>query len=218
MKGLYLYIACVSFSNLSAQSLEHFGLKGNVKTLQEELKICSNLYGKTQTKDCSSLTSEKQFTKDGYLVDYKDSWGFVSTTREKVETPTGWLETVFKEDNGVKRKWSENYYDKQNVINKTIDFDKLENVSRITNYFYNEAGRIIKMERVSHFNTIEEKAISYFDEYGMFNAAEMYENDKLISREEFVLEYKFDEKGNWVQSTVISQFSTDIHNRKITYY
>lgn len=83
MKNSVLIFFFVFFGlNLNAQSLQSFGLKGNVKLIQEELKMYSNKYGKTQTKDCSILTSEKQFNEKGYLLEYKDSFKIEGITRE----------------------------------------------------------------------------------------------------------------------------------------
>jgi len=217
MKGLYIFMACVLFSNLNAQSLESFGLKGNVKTLQEELKICSNKYGKPQTKDCSTSTSEKQFTKEGYLSDYKDSFKIEGIIREKVETPNGWLETVYNNEDGLKIKLGEHYYNKEDLMLETISYQS-DTVFNITNYFYDEVGRKTKWERYSDLNGVKEKTISFFDEYGSFSSFEIYRDEVLSDQAKFDITYKFDEKGNWVKSIVITEFSTDIHNRTITYY
>lgn len=218
MKGLYIFIACVLFSNLNAQSLESFGLKGNVKTLQEELKMCSNRNGKAQTKDCSTLTGEKRFTKEGYLSDYKDSLGSGNITREKVETSTGWLETVYNNEDGLKIKFAENYYNKEDLITQTLSIDEQSTVNRVTEYFYDEVGRKTKKEEIAHIDGVKEKTISFFDEYGSFSSFEIYRDEVLSDQGTFNITYEFDEKGNWVKSIVITEFSTDIHNRTITYY
>lgn len=218
MKGLLLFVTFGVFANLNAQSLESFSLKGNVKSLQEELKICSNRYGKPQTKDCSTFTSEKQFTKEGNLLDYRDSLGSANITREKVEIPTGWLETVYKVEDGLKIKLGEHYYNKENLITQSLSFDEKGIVNRVKEFFYDEKGKKIKWEEVSEFNGVKEKTISFFDEYGSFSSFEIYHDDKLSDQGKFNVTYKFDENENWVESIVITEFSTDIHTRKITYY
>lgn len=218
MKNITLIFSFAFFGlNLNAQSLESFGLKGNVKTLQEELKMCSNRNGKAQTKDCSTLTGEKQFTKEGYLSDYKDSFKIEGIIREKVETPNGWLETVYNNEDGLKIKLGEHYYNKEDLMLETISYQS-DTVFNITNYFYDEVGRKTKWERYSDLNGVKEKTISFFDEYGSFSGLEMYSDNVLYKKEEFDIKYQFDEKGNWVKSIVITEFSTDIHDRTITYY
>lgn len=218
MKNIALIFFFVFFGlNLNAQSLQSFGLKGNVKLIQEELKMCSNKYGKAQTKDCSILTSEKQFTKEGYLSDYKDSLGSGNITREKVETSIGWLETVYYTEDGLKIKFAENYYNKEDLMLKSISYHS-DVVFNITNYFYNEMGRKTKKEEIAYIEDVREKTISFFDEYGSFSSFEIYRDGVLSDQGKFDITYEFDEKGNWVQSTVITEFSTDIHNRTITYY
>ena len=217
MKSVYIFIACVFFSYSNAQSLQSFGLKGKVKSIQEELKMCSNKNGKAQTKDCSTLTSEKQFTKEGYLSDYKDSLGSENITREKVETPNGWLETVYNNEDGLKIKIGEHYYNKEDLMLKSISYQN-DTVFNITNYFYNEMRRKTKKEKIAYIGGVREKTISFFDEYGSFSSFEIYRDGVLSDQGKFDITYEFDEEGNWVQSTVITEFSTDIHNRTITYY
>lgn len=205
---------------VQAQNLDHFGLKGEVKCVKDEYYQCSEsqLKKSKDPKDCFSLQSEMEFTKDGFYIDNENKLLDDGFTRKKEKIATGYLETVFKEEDGVKRNWSENYYDKQNVINKTISYNEEGDVFIVTNYFYNENGKKTKMIRELKFKDKEQTAISYFDEYGTFNAAEMYENDELISREEFVLEYKFDEKGNWIYNSVATDFGTSFVTREIAYY
>ncbi len=219
MKNIAFILVTVFFGfGINAQSLQSFGLKGNVKSIAEELKICSNRYGKAQTKDCSSLTSEKQFTKEGYLLENKNSLEFEGITREKVEIPTGWLETVYIEEDGLKIKIGEDYYNKENLITKTFFVNESGAVDRVKEYFYDEKGIKIKTEEVAHVDDVKEKTIFFYDEYGSFSGFEIYRDDVLSDQGKFDVTYELDEKGNWVQSIVITEFSTDIHNRTITYY
>src|SRR5690606_1082278 len=138
-------------------------------------------------------------------------------TREKVETPTGWLETVYNNEDGLKIKFAEDYYNNEDLMLESISYQS-DTVFNITKYFYDEMGRKTKCERYSDLNGVKEKTISFFDEYGSFSGFEIYRDDVLSDQGKFNITYEFDEKGNWVQSTVITEFSTDIHNRTITYY
>lgn len=219
MKNSVLILVLLFFGyNLNAQSLASFGLKGKVKSLQEELRICSSRYGKAQTKDCETLTSETQFTKEGYLSDYKDSFKIKGVTREKAATPAGTLEIVFKEEDGVKIKKAEHYYNKDNLMLKTISFDESGAVFSVTDYFYNDKGQKTKWERTYNFDGVKEKNITFFDEFGSISGIEMYTNDILSTKENFDIQYKFDEQGNWVESITVTAFSTDIQTRTIAYY
>lgn len=217
MKSVYIFIACVFFSYSNAQRLESFGLKGKVKSIQDEFKMCSNKCGKTQTKDCSILTSEKRFTKEGYLSDYKDSLGSGSVTREKVETPNGWLETVYNNEDGLKIKIGEHYYNKEDLMLNSISYQR-DTVFNFTKYLYDEMGRKTKKEEIAYIKGVREKTISFFDKYGSFSSFEIYRDDVLSDQGKFDITYEFDEKGNWVQSIVTTEFSTNIHKRTITYY
>lgn len=219
MKNIVLILVLILFGlSLKAQSLESLGLKGEVKSIQEELLMCSHKYGKAQTKDCSSLTSEKQFTKERYLLKNKKSLDFDCITREKVETSSGWLETVYNNEDGLKIKFAENHYDKKDLMYKTVSYEAGE-IFNTTEYFYNNVRMLIRMERNAlNYDGVSEKAVSFFNEYGTFCGLEFYLDNKLDEKYEFDIQYEFDEKGNWVQSTVITEFSTDIHNRVITYY
>lgn len=219
MKNSVLIVVLLFFGfSINAQSLASYGLKGQVKSIQEELKICDNRYGKPQTKDCNTLTSEKNFTKEGYLSDYKDSLGSGNITREKVETPKGWLETVYKNEDGLKIKLAEHTYNKDNLMLKTISFDESGSIFSTTEYFYDEKGRNTKWERISDLNGVTEKRISFFDEFGSFSSVEMYTDDVLHTKENFDIQYKFDEQGNWVEAITFTDFSTDIQTRTIAYY
>lgn len=218
MKNIVLVVMFFGL-NLNAQSLESFGLKGKVKSIQEELKMCSHNYGKAQIKDCSSLTSEKQFTKEGYLLEYKDSLKIEGVTRKKEKTSTGWLETVYNNEDSKTIKLAENYYDKKDLMYKTISYDESGEIFNTTEYFHNDAMMLIRLER----NTLNdegfaEKAVSFFDQYGTFCGLEFYLDNKLNEKYQFDIQYQFDEIGNWVQSIVTTEFSTNIHNRTITYY
>lgn len=218
MKNIVLFVMFFGL-NLNAQSLESFGLKGKVKSIQEELKMCSHNYGKAQTKDCSSLTSEKQFTKEGYLLEFKNSPNHDSVTRKKVETPTGWLETIYNEENDTTIKIAENYYDKNNLMYKRISFDESGAILNTTEYFHNSTGMLMRMERKTlNDDGVTEKAVSFFNEYGTFCGVAIYLDEELNKKYEFNIQYQFDEIGNWVQSIVTTEFSTNIHNRTITYY
>lgn len=191
--------------HLNAQSLESFGLKGNVESIHEELKMCSHNYGKAQTKDCSSLTSEKQFTKEGYLLQLKNLLERDNVTRKKVETPTGWLETIYNEENDSTIKIAENYYDKNNLMYKRISFDESGAILNTTEYFHNSTGMLMRMERKTlNDDGFAEKAVSFFNEYGTFCGVAIYLDDELDKKYEFDIQYQFDEKGNWIQSGSIS--------------
>lgn len=219
LKNIALFVVFAFFGlTINAQSLASFGLKGKVKSIHEEYKNCYSRNGKAQTKDCSILTSKKQFTKEGYLSDYKDSLGPGDITREKVETPDGWLETVYNNEDGSKIKKGEHYYNKDNLMLRTISFNDIGSVFSRTEYFHDENGQTTKWEKTYNLNGVKEKRISFFDEYGSFSGFEIYIDDVLTDNEKFNITYEFDEKGNWIQSTVITEFSTDIQNRKITYY
>ena len=202
---------------LNAQSLESFGLKGNVKSIQEELKICSHNYGKAQNKDCSIVTSEKQFNKKGSLLQHKDSFKIESIIREKVETPNGWLETVYNNEDGLKIKIGEHYYNKEDLMLNSISYQR-DTVFNFTKYFYDEKGRKTKKEEIAYIEGVREKTISFFDEYGSFSSFEIYRDGVLSDKGKFDIQYQFDENGNWIQSIVTTEYSTDIHNRTITYY
>ena len=101
---------------------------------------------------------------------------------------------------------------------RTISFDDIGSVFSRTEYFHDENGQTTKWEKTYNLNDVKEKRISFFDEYGSFSGFEIYIDDVLTDNEKFNITYEFDEKGNWIQSTVITEFSTDIQNRKITYY
>lgn len=218
MKNIVLVVMFFGL-NLNAQSLESFGLKGKVKSIQEELKMCSHNYGKAQTKDCSSLTNEKQFTKEGYLLEFKNSPKYDRVTRKKEKTSTGWLETIYNEENDTTIKIAENYYDKNNLMYKRISFDESGAILNTTEYFHNSTGMLMRMERKTlNDDGVTEKAVSFFNEYGTFCGVAIYLDEELNKKYEFNIQYEFDEIGNWIQSIVTTEFSTDIHSRTITYY
>ena len=218
MKNIVLVVMFFGL-NLNAQSLESFGLKGKVKSIQEELKMCSHNYGKAQTKDCSSLTSEKQFTKQGYLLEFKNSPKYDRATRKKEKTSTGWLETVYNNEDSKIIKLAEFYYDKKDLMYKTISYDESGAILNTTEYFHNSTGMLMRMERKTlNDDGVTEKAVSFFNEYGTFCGVAIYLDEELNKKYEFNIQYEFDEIGNWVQSIVTTEFSTDIHSRTITYY
>lgn len=205
--------------HLNAQSLESFGLKGNVKSIHEELKICNHKYGNEQTTACSTSTSEKKFTKTGDLLQLKNPLERDNVTRKKVETPTGWLETIYNEENDTTIKIAENYYDKNNLMYKRISFDESGAILNTTEYFHNSTGMLMRMERKTlNDDGVTEKAVSFFNEYGTFCGVAIYLDEELNKKYEFNIQYEFDEIGNWIQSIVTTEFSTDIHSRTITYY
>ena len=205
--------------HLNAQSLESFGLKGNVKSIHEELKICNHKYGNEQTTACSTSTSEKKFTKTGDLLQLKNPLERDNVTRKKVETPTGWLETIYNEENDTTIKIAENYYDKNNLMYKRISFDESGAILNTTEYFHISTGMLMRMERNTlNDDGVTEKAVNFFDQYGTFCGLEFYLDNKLNEKYEFDIQYQFDEIGNWIQSIVTTEFSTDIHSRTITYY
>lgn len=217
MKNIVLVVMFFGL-NLNAQSLESFGLKGKVKSIQEELKMCSHNYGKAQTKDCSSLTNEKQFTKEGYLLEFKNSPKYDLVTRKKEKTSTGWLETVYNNEDSKTIKLAEFYYNTDNLITKTFFVDENVALDRVKEYFYDNKGIKTKTEEVTYIDDIKEKTIIFYDEYGNFSGFEIYRDDVLSDQGKFDIQYQFDEKGNWVQLIVTTEFSTNIHKRTITYY
>lgn len=216
MKNIVLILVLILFGlSLKAQSLQSFGLKGKVKSIQEELLMCSHKYGKAQTNDCSSLTSEKQFSTDGYFVEKEREVEVI--TREKKDTPSGFIETVYKKEKDLKIKLRENYYNKENLMLNSISYQS-DTIFNLTKYFYDEMGRKTKKEEIAYIEGVREKTISFFDEYETFCGFEIYRNEVLSDQGKFDVKYEFDEKGNWIQSIVITEFSTDIHKRTFTYY
>ena len=200
--------------NLNAQSLESFGLKGNVKSIQEEYKRCSK---SNSDADCFPLSSEMKFSKDGYLL--KNSLEFDGISREKKESPTGWLETVYREEDSLTIKLAENYYDKKDLMYKTISYDEFGDVFNTTQYFYNDVRMLIRMERNTlNYDGVREKAVSFFNEYGTLCGVEFYLDNKLDEKYEFDIQYKFDETGNWIYYDVDDKFSKSVLTRTITYY
>lgn len=218
MKAVFVIILIVFFSNLHAQSLESFGLKGKVKSIQQELKICSSKYGKAQTKDCSTSTSEKQFSENGFFIENENALKDNGLIRERKEISTGILQTIYKEEDGITRKWFEQYYNKEGLIFKAIAFNDSNEVFSVYEYFYDDKGKIISSINQLELNGIKERRVSYYDNYGTFYAAEIYHNGELHERNDFILEYKFDKEGNWIYSYVDDHFSRYIYNRTITYY
>lgn|SRR5690554_75568 len=217
MKNIAFILVTVFFCfGIKAQSLQSFGLKGNVKSIQEEYKRCSK---SDIDADCFPLSSEMEFSKDGYLLKNKNSLEFDGISRKKKETPTGWLETVYKEEDSITIKFAENYYDKKDLVYKTITYDESGGIFNTTEYFYNEVKMLIRMERNLLNNSgVIEKAVSFFNEYGTFSGVEFYLDDKLDEKYEFDIQYKFDETGNWVYYDVVDKFNKSVFTRTITYY
>jgi len=215
MKNIVLVIMFFGL-NLNAQSLESFGLKGNVKSIQEEYKRCSK---SDIDADCFPLSSEMKFSKDGYLLKNKNSLEFDGISREKKESPTGWLETVYREEDSITIKLAENYYDKKDLMYKTISYDESGEVFITTQYFYNDVRMLIRMERNTlNYDGVKERAVSFFNEYGTFCGLEFYLDNKLDEKYEFDIQYEFDETGNWVYYYVVDKFNKSVFTRTITYY
>lgn len=215
MKNIVLFVMFFGL-NLNAQSLESFGLKGNVKSIQEEYKRCSK---SNSDADCFPLSSEMKFSEDGYLLKNKNSLEFDGISREKKESPTGWLETVYREEDSLTIKLAENYYDKKDLMYKTISYDEFGDVFNTTQYFYNDVRMLIRMERNTlNYDGVREKAVSFFNEYGTLCGVEFYLDNKLDEKYEFDIQYKFDETGNWIYYDVDDKFSKTVFTRTITYY
>lgn len=219
VRNIVLILVSILFSfTLKAQSLQSFGLKGKVKSIQQELKICPNRNGKAQTKECTSSTSEKQFSEDGFFIENENTLKNNGLIREKKEISTGILQTIYKEEDGIKRKWFEQYYNKEGVIFKAISFNDLHEVFSVYEYFYDDKGKMISSINEVNLNGIKERRVSYYDNYGTFYATEIYHNGEFHERNDFIVEYKFDKEGNWIYSYIDDKFCRYTYNRTITYY
>ena len=84
MKNIVLFVMFFGL-NLNAQSLESFGLKGNVKSIQEEYKRCSK---SNSDADCFPLSSEMKFSKEkpNIIVEYKNNSGSINWEVSNYET------------------------------------------------------------------------------------------------------------------------------------
>jgi len=216
MKGVYIFIACVLFSNLKAQSLQSFGLKGNVKSIKESCNDCSA--NNMNTEQCFFHEINYFFTNQGKYIKPKLKELGYEYLKEKQSTTNGFAISTFKKVDDDIFKHYDQYYDNDDLLIKTVYYDKEGKVKDEYNCFYTKNNLREKVIRVSDENGLNKTIISYWDEYGSACGDETYYAGKLLEKRVFDIKYKFDEFGNWTYKYVSNGTHTLIHNRVITYY
>ena len=107
MKSVFLVITCVIIGNVNSQSLASFGLKGKVKSLEQEYEKCPRvaLVG----SDINSYEQKETlyFDKKGkqtYLVPQKEAVN--SYVSEKNENKDGYVITKYLDNNGKRTRFN----------------------------------------------------------------------------------------------------------------
>ena len=175
-----------------------------------------NSYGKLQMK---------------FLYVY-DNKGF--KTAYNSYSPTGELNDSYLYKNDIKGRMIEEIwikkdksfgskytyeYDKLGKLSKMCQYTNSENqVDNCTTYKYDKLGRISEMEIFGSNNAPTRRTVITYDDKGNEKEIKYYDG-KGTFLEERNYEYKFDDKGNWVERIeYINQFPKGFLEREITYY
>ena len=175
-----------------------------------------NSYGKLQMK---------------FLYVY-DNKGF--KTAYNSYSPTGELNDSYLYKNDIKGRMIEEIwikkdksfgskytyeYDKLGKLSKMCQYTNSENqVDNCTTYNYDKLGRISEMEIFGSNNAPTRRTVITYDDKGNEKEIKYYDG-KGTFLEERNYEYKFDDKGNWVERIeYINQFPKGFLEREITYY
>lgn len=175
-----------------------------------------NSYGKLQMK---------------FLYVY-DNKGF--KTAYNSYSPTGELNDSYLYKNDIKGRMIEEIWIKKDKsfgskytyeynnlgkLSKMCQYTNSENqVDNCTTYKYDKLGRISEMEIFGSNNAPTRRTVITYDDKGNEKEIKYYDG-KGTFLEERNYEYKFDDKGNWVERIeYINQFPKGFLEREITYY
>lgn len=217
MRNITLFVVFVFFGlNIKAQSLQSFGLKGHVKSIEENCNECSkDIHG---VKQCFFHEMNYTFSDNGKYIKPEDKILMGEYSKEKKSTANGFIVSTFRKVDGGVLKDYDQYYDDKDLLIKTVHYDKDGNIKDEYNSFYTENNVREKVIHISYDNGLTKTMISYYDKYGNFSGDETYQGNKLVEKRKFEMNYEFDSYGNWTYKYVDNGKYTLIHNREITYY
>lgn len=218
MKSVFLVITCVFFGNVNAQSLASFGLKGQVKSLEQEYEKCPRVALVGSDINCYEQKETLYFDKKGkqtYLVPQKEAVN--SYVSEKNENKDGYVITKYLDNNGKRTKYFEEYYNKKGLQVKIISYHADGEITNIWEYFYDKKGRKTENKSSNIWNGTTTVYHNWFNEYGDITARKEFRNNELINEETFDIKYTFDKKGNWTSKLIEGEYS-EFYKRTILYY
>lgn len=218
MKSVFLVITCVFFGNLNAQSLASFGLKGKVKSLEQEYEKCPRVALVGSDINCYEQKETLYFDEKGkqtYLVPQKEAIN--SYVSEKNENDDGYVITKYLDNNGKRTKYFEEYYNKKGLQVKIISYHADGEITNIWEYFYDKKGRKTENKSSNIWNGTTTVYHNWFNEYGDITARKEFRNNELINEETFDIKYTFDKKGNWTSKLIEGEYS-EFYKRTILYY
>ena len=218
MKSIFLVITCVFFGNLNAQSLASFGLKGKVKSLEQEYEKCPRVALVGSDINCYEQKETLYFDKKGkqtYLVPQKEAVN--SYVSEKNENKDGYVITKYLDNNGKRTRYFEEYYNKKGLQVKIISYHADGEITNIWEYFYDKKGRKTENKSSNIWNGTTTVYHNWFNEYGDITARKEFRNNELINEETFDIKYTFDKKGNWTSKLIEGEYS-EFYKRTILYY
>lgn len=218
MKSVFLVITCVFFGNVNAQSLASFGLKGKVKSLEQEYEKCPRVALVGSDINCYEQKETLYFDKKGkqtYLVPQKEAVN--SYVSEKNENKDGYVITKYLYNNRKRTRYFEEYYNKKGLQVKIISYHADGEITNIWEYFYDKKGRKTENKSSNIWNGTTTVYHNWFNEYGDITARKEFRNNELINEETFDIKYTFDKKGNWTSKLIKGEYS-EFYKRTILYY